>query len=286
MRGDDVSCRCDAASEACRSSGGARKPDAEERSDLAAPAPGVAVPAGKALAVVAGGCFWSVELAYQREPGVTRTAVGYCQGARLALLLRCFSATHARAPSRAGTTPNPTYEATCSGRTGHTEAVLVEYDPAAVSYDRLCDVLWSKIDATQANGQGGDIGSQYRTGIYYTDDAQRATAIASRAKEQAKLGRTVHTEVMPAMQWYDAEKYHQARYSFGFRGTGLRFVLTTTRLCFGRATWRREAASAARSRRTRAARTPSAATGKLRRMAGTRRGSTQRVVCRVVQRNL
>jgi peptide-methionine (S)-S-oxide reductase len=167
---------------------GPRKPDAEERTDLPAPAVGVTPPPGRAVAVFAGGCFWSVELAYQREPGVTRTAVGYCQGQ----------------------TPNPTYEQVCSGRTGHTEAVLVEYDPSAVSFERLCDVLWSKIDATQANGQGGDIGTQYRTGIYYTTEADRAVAIASRAKEQARLGRTVATEIFPAMQWYDAEKYHQS----------------------------------------------------------------------------
>ena len=174
---------------------GPRKPDAEERTDLPAPAVGVTPPPGRAVAVFAGGCFWSVELAYQREPGVTRTAVGYCQGQ----------------------TTNPTYEQVCSGRTGHTEAVLVEYDPAVVSYERLCEVLWSKIDATQANGQGGDIGTQYRTGIYYTSEAERAAAIASRAKEQARLGRTVATEIFPAMQWYDAEKYHQQYLARGGR---------------------------------------------------------------------
>jgi hypothetical protein len=112
---------------------GVRKPDAEERTDLPAPAVGVTPQPGRSIAVAAGGCFWSVELAFQRTPGVTRTAVGYCQGA----------------------TPNPTYESVCSGRTGHTEAVLIEYDPAVVSYDSLCDVLWSKIDATQVRMRYG-----------------------------------------------------------------------------------------------------------------------------------
>ncbi len=223
---------------------GARKPDAEELHELPAPAPGVTPGPGLAMATFAGGCFWSVELAYQREPGVTRTSVGYCQG----------------------TTANPTYEQTCSGRTGarvrtrvaptciapharaadprawrlsaprharallsyarrarlprcagHTEAVLVEYDPKLVSYERLCEVLWSKIDATQADGQGGDRGTQYRTGIYYHDDAQKAAAIASRAAEQARLGRTIQTEVFPAKQWWDAEKYHQQYLAKGGR---------------------------------------------------------------------
>ncbi len=135
-------------------------------------------------------------MAFQREPGVTRTAVGYTQGA----------------------TANPTYEGVCSGRSGHTEGVLVEFDPSVVSYERLCDVLWGKIDPTQVDGQGGDWGSQYRTGIYYHDDAQKAAALASRDKEQARIGaKPIATEVLPAKQWYDAEKYHQQYLAKGGR---------------------------------------------------------------------
>lgn len=173
-----------------------RRPDAAELNDLPAPAPGV-VPSkpGHALAQFAGGCFWSVELAFQREPGVVRTAVGYTQG----------------------NVEKPRYEAVCSGLTGHTEAVLVEYNPAEVTYKRLVDVLFSKIDPTQKDGQGGDQGSQYRTGIYYHDDEQRAIALAAREELQKRIGRTVHTEVLPAKQWYDAESYHQSYLAKGGR---------------------------------------------------------------------
>jgi peptide-methionine (S)-S-oxide reductase len=172
-----------------------RKPDAAERTDLPAPAPGVTPQAGRKLAMFAGGCFWSVELVFQREPGVSRTAVGYTQGK----------------------TANPRYEEVCSGRSGHTEAVLVEYDPALVSYERLCELLWSKIDATQVEGQGNDWGSQYRTGIYPCDEEQMAVALASREAHQARIGKTIATEVLPAAQWYDAEKYHQQYLAKGGR---------------------------------------------------------------------
>jgi peptide-methionine (S)-S-oxide reductase len=136
-----------------------------------------------------------VELVFQREPGVTRTAVGYTQGK----------------------TANPRYEEVCSGRSGHTEAVLVEFDPAVVSYEKLCELLWSKIDATQVDGQGNDWGSQYRTGIYPCEEEQMAVALASREAHQARIGKTVATEVLPATQWWDAESYHQSYLAKGGR---------------------------------------------------------------------
>jgi len=154
---------------------------------LPAPAPGVLGGPGKQLAFFGAGCFWSPQLFYDRMEGVTRTEVGYT----------------------AGHTSKPTYEETCTGRTGHTEAVLVEYDPAVVSYEQLLDGLWTKIDPFQFNGQGGDLGSQYRTGIYYMNDEQKAAALASRAALEAKSGRVVATEVMPASQWWTGERYHQ-----------------------------------------------------------------------------
>jgi len=137
-----------------------------------------------------------VELVYQREPGVARTSVGYTQGR----------------------TASPSYEAVCSGTSGHTEAVLVEYNPSETSYERLVKLLFSKIDATQKNGQGNDWGTQYRTGIYYVDDEQKAAALALRVEEEQRLGgKTAATEVLPATQWYDAESYHQSYLAKGGR---------------------------------------------------------------------
>lgn len=134
------------------------------------------------LATFAGGCFWSVELAFQRVPGVVATAVGYAQGR----------------------TENPTYEQVCSGRTGHTEAVQLTYRPTEVSYDSLCNTLFSKIDPKQKNGQGMDIGSQYRTGIYWHNDDQSKVA---QARIAAIPGCAVEAE--PFKSFWPAEEYHQ-----------------------------------------------------------------------------
>ncbi len=148
-------------------------------------------PAGAERLVVAMGCFWGVERLYWTVPGVYTTAVGYA----------------------GGTTPNPTYEETCTGRTGHTEAVLVVYDPDRVEIDQLLKIFWENHDPTQWMGQGNDRGSQYRTAIYTTTDAQLGSAIASRAAYQAKLGEAgfgeITTEIEPAGEFYYAEDYHQ-----------------------------------------------------------------------------
>ena len=113
---------------------------------------------GKAQAIFALGCFWGAERKFWQQPGVYTTAVGYA----------------------GGLTPNPTYEEVCSGLTGHTEVVLVVYDPAVISYDELLKVFWENHDPTQGMRQGGDIGTQYRSGIYYATDAERDAAIKSR----------------------------------------------------------------------------------------------------------
>jgi peptide-methionine (S)-S-oxide reductase len=137
------------------------------------------------------GCFWGAERLFWRVPGVYTTAVGYA----------------------GGMTPNPTYEETCSGRTGHAEAVLVVYDPAKVSYEELLKVFWEGHDPTQGMRQGNDFGSQYRSAIYTTTDAQLEAAKRSQDMYQAELDRhrlgMITTEIRPAGEFYYAEGYHQ-----------------------------------------------------------------------------
>ncbi|HTL22393.1 MAG TPA: peptide-methionine (S)-S-oxide reductase MsrA [Mycobacteriales bacterium] len=148
-------------------------------------------PAGLEVAYFAMGCFWGSEELYWQVPGVHSTAVGY-QG---------------------GMTPNPTYEEACSGRTGHTEAVQVVYDPAVVSYEELLKVFWEHHDSTQGMRQGNDIGTQYRSAVYTTSEAQLKSAQASRDTYQVALTRSgldaITTEILPAGPFYYAEPYHQ-----------------------------------------------------------------------------
>merc|ERR1712070_713394 len=138
-------------------------------------------------ATVAGGCFWGLELAFQRVPGVVKTSVGYINGHM----------------------PNPNYEAVCTGRTGHAEAVDIHFDPTAVSYEELLEVFWDQHDPTSLNRQGNDSGTQYRSGIYVYSTEQRAIAEASKKEEAEKLGKPVVTEVVDAPHFYMAEGYHQ-----------------------------------------------------------------------------
>ena len=140
------------------------------------------------------GCFWGAERIFWQTPGVYTTAVGYT----------------------GGVTPNPTYEETCTGRTGHTEAVRIVFDPAQVSVETLLAAFWENHDPTQLNGQGNDHGTQYRTAIYPTTPAQLAAAEASRERYQAALTTAgygaITTEIRPfadAGPWYYAEDYHQ-----------------------------------------------------------------------------
>ena len=135
------------------------------------------------------GCFWGVEAAYRQIPGVLTTTVGYL----------------------GGTLDKPTYKDVCSGRTGHAEVVEVAYDPARITYDDLLTVFWENHDPTTLNRQGPDVGAQYRSAIFYHDDAQKTAAIASR-DERDRSGRhprPIVTEITPATSFYEAEDYHQ-----------------------------------------------------------------------------
>ncbi|KAI5075547.1 hypothetical protein GOP47_0009992 [Adiantum capillus-veneris] len=139
------------------------------------------------LATFAAGCFWSVELAFQRVPGVVKTTVGYTQGK----------------------TKNPTYQEVCSGRTNHNEAVMLEYDAEQVTYEKLLEVFWGKHDPTQFNRQGNDVGTQYRSGIYFHNPQQEQIARQSLESEERRIGKKIMTEILPAGEFYPAEEYHQ-----------------------------------------------------------------------------
>ncbi len=162
-------------------------------------------PDGTRTAVFALGCFWGAERAFWRLDGVVSTAVGYT----------------------GGFTPNPSYQEVCSGRTGHTEAVLVAYDPAQISYDDLLRTFWESHDPTQGFRQGNDVGTQYRSGIYTVDDDQMAAALASRERFQAVLNGSgfgeITTDIEPLRDFYYAEDYHQqylAKNPGGYCGLG------------------------------------------------------------------
>jgi peptide-methionine (S)-S-oxide reductase len=149
------------------------------------------VPQGMAEAFFGMGCFWGAERRFWQLPGVYSTAVGY-QG---------------------GSTPHPTYDETCTGLTGHTEAVRVVYDPAVIPYDDLLRVFWETHDPTQGFRQGNDRGTQYRSALYWTSDEQRVAAEASRERYQGALSAAglgaITTELLPAPTFYYAEEYHQ-----------------------------------------------------------------------------
>ncbi len=141
------------------------------------------------IATFGAGCFWGVESAFRKLNGVTATAVGYA----------------------GGITRDPTYEDVCGGQTGHAEVVQVDYDPARVSYDELLDLFWAIHDPTTLNRQGPDVGSQYRSAIYFHDAEQQAQAVASldRLRRSGRHNRDVVTEITPAPDFYRAEDYHQ-----------------------------------------------------------------------------
>jgi peptide-methionine (S)-S-oxide reductase len=162
-------------------------------------------PAGLKTAVFGLGCFWGAERRFWETEGVFSTAAGYA----------------------GGSTPNPSYEEVCSGRTGHTEVVLVVYDPAAIDYANLLKVFWESHDPTQGMRQGNDIGTQYRSAIYTTDDEQSGVAQASRAAYQQALSQAgygeISTEIAASVPFYYAEHYHQqylAKVPNGYCGLG------------------------------------------------------------------
>jgi len=140
-------------------------------------------------ATFAAGCFWGVEAAFRQVKGVTSTAVGYA----------------------GGTFENPTYEDVCSGKTGHAEVVRLEYDPAQVTYEELLQVFWNIHDPTTLNRQGPDVGTQYRSAVFYHDEGQAAAARAAkeRLQKSGRHRRDIVTEITPASTFYMAEGYHQ-----------------------------------------------------------------------------
>jgi peptide-methionine (S)-S-oxide reductase len=162
-------------------------------------------PEGFERAVVGMGCFWGAERVFWQAPGVYTTAVGYA----------------------GGYTPNPSYEEVCSARTGHTEAVLVVYDPAATSYEEILRLFWEHHDPTQGMRQGNDVGTQYRSAVYWTTEAQREAAERSREAYQRVLSEAgygkITTELAEAGEFYYAEPYHQqylAKHPGGYCGLG------------------------------------------------------------------
>lgn len=167
-------------------------------------------PAGLQQALFALGCFWGAERRFWEQPGVWTTAVGYA----------------------GGFTPNPTYEEVCSGLTGHTEAVLVVFDPQQIDYQTLLTVFWESHNPTQGMRQGNDAGSQYRSAIYWLDDSQREQAQTSQAAFQRQLSQAgygaITTEIAQAPTFYYAEGYHQQYLAknpggyCGLGGTGVR----------------------------------------------------------------
>jgi peptide-methionine (S)-S-oxide reductase len=140
-----------------------------------------------ALATFGAGCFWGIEAAFRKVKGVKSTAVGY----------------------EGGWLDKPTYQDVCTDRTGHAEVVQVEFDPAQVSFEQILDVFWNAHDPTTPNRQGPDIGTQYRSVIFYHTPDQEAAAKASREKAQARLSRPIVTEIVPAATFHIAEDYHQ-----------------------------------------------------------------------------
>ncbi len=142
---------------------------------------------GTRLATFGAGCFWGVEVAFREIPGVVNATVGYL----------------------GGTMAHPTYKDVCTGRTGHAEVVQVEYDPAEVTYDRLLDAFWEMHDPTTLNRQGWDVGTQYRSAIFFHEAEQEATARASKEAVQSRSKKRIVTEIVPASTFYPAEEYHQ-----------------------------------------------------------------------------
>ncbi len=141
----------------------------------------------KQTATFAAGCFWGVEADFRDIPGVLDAEAGYA----------------------GGTTQNPSYGDVCTGRTGHAEAVRVTFDADVVSYDTLLDAFWSLHDPTQHNRQGPDLGTQYRSAIFYEDEAQRAAAEASNVRAQTRFSRPIATQILPEATFFRAEDYHQ-----------------------------------------------------------------------------
>ena len=154
-------------------------------------------------ATLGGGCFWCVEAVYQRISGVRRLMSGYAGGKQR----------------------NPTYEAVCTGRTGHAEVVQVEYDANTLSYADVLEVFWKAHDPTTLNRQGADVGTQYRSIIFYHDERQREIAVHSKEQAGERFRKPIVTEVVPLEEFYPAERYHQNYYNQNRRAGYCRVVI-------------------------------------------------------------
>ena len=139
------------------------------------------------IATFAAGCFWGVQAEFDKIPGVVETTVGYM----------------------GGKIKNPTYKQVCTDTTGHAEAIEIKYDPEKISYEKLLEIFWSIHDPTQYNRQGVDVGSQYRSVIFYHNDEQRRIAEESKIQQQSKFDKKIVTEIVQAPAFYPAEDYHQ-----------------------------------------------------------------------------
>jgi len=155
------------------------------------PAPSPTTPPASATAVFGGGCFWCMEAVFQNLPGITKITSGFA----------------------GGTTPNPTYDQVCSGRTGHAEVLQITYDPAKVTYNQLLDLFWRAHDPTTLNRQGADSGTQYRSIILTSSPEQASEAEASKKKAAAQFPDPIVTEIKPLVAFYPAENYHQNYYN-------------------------------------------------------------------------
>jgi peptide-methionine (S)-S-oxide reductase len=147
--------------------------------------------ADRATAVMGGGCFWCTEAVLQRIEGVLGVAPGYA----------------------GGTTPNPTYEEVCTGETGHAEVIQVTFDPRLISYEEILDIFWQAHDPTTLNRQGADEGTQYRSAIFYADNAQKAAAETSLQSARSKFKDPIVTEITPLTRFWEAEDYHHNYYN-------------------------------------------------------------------------
>jgi peptide-methionine (S)-S-oxide reductase len=157
-----------------------------------------------ATATFGGGCFWCMEAVFERIDGVKSVTSGYA----------------------GGTMPDPSYRQVCNEDTGHAEVIQIEFDPAKVSYEKLLEVFWAAHDPTTLNRQGADVGSQYRSIILYSDEAQKTAAEKSRAEAQKEFGGKVVTEIKPLTKFYSAEGYHQDYYRNNTRAPYCAMVIT------------------------------------------------------------
>ena len=139
------------------------------------------------IATFAAGCFWGVQKSFDALEGVLSTQVGYT----------------------GGTVPNPSYEMVCSHQTGHAESIQIEFNPAVISYENLLEAFWHLHDPTSLNRQGPDIGTQYRSSIFYHNERQRLSAEKAKQEMEAQLSKPIVTEIVPASTFYKAEEYHQ-----------------------------------------------------------------------------